>query len=156
MQSVSRFRDITKLGFSEHCYHVLMIEWKISEYEEDGRGVVSRWFDLKCKKNKAFRKLQYRLQTKFDMIRAAGPDLLGAVTGSDISKHIDKIHVSGRVTIRVLFMRGPGAKEITLVGVSVEKDKVLIEPGVEKHSQERQEALANGNGRRKEYVYYSP
>ncbi len=134
-----------------------MIPWRISEFEDDdGHGVVSRWFDLKCKKNKGFRKLQIRLEAKLDMIVSGGPDSISAVTGSDISPHIDKIHVSGRLTIRVLFMRGPGEHEITLVGASLEKDKVLIEPGIAGNARARREALAKGYGKRKAYVYYHP
>lgn len=131
--------------------------WQISEYDDDGDGVVSAWFDEKCRKNKSFRKLQIRLQAKLDMIVSGGPDLVvKAIAGSDISPHIDKIRVSGRLTIRALFVRGPAMREVTLVGASIEKGSELIEPGIEKHSKERQEALASGTGKRKKYVYYRP
>ena len=131
-----------------------MIEWLISEYvDDDGKGVVTGWFDRKSKKNAAFRKLQRRLETHLDSLRTSGPDLI--VSDSNMP-HVDKIRISGRLTIRVLLVRGPSEMEVTLVGASVEKDRKLIEPGIEADAPARQRALARGEGRRKEYVYIGP
>jgi hypothetical protein len=133
-----------------------MIQWRISEYvDADNYGTVSRWFDSKSRKNKAFRKIQNNFQAKLDMIVSAGPEI-SAVTGSDVSPHIDKIHVSGRLTIRVLFMRGPGEHEVKLLGASKEENKLLVEPGIYYDVPARRDALMNGTGKRREYVYYSP
>jgi hypothetical protein len=129
-----------------------MIEWLVSEYvDDDGTPVVSQWFDEKCRKNKAFRHLQNRLETRINAIREGGPDLV--VSDSGISPHVDKIRISGRLTIRVLLMRGPTANEVTLIGASIEKDRALIEPGIEERARQRQRELASGRGNRKEYVY---
>ena len=132
-----------------------MIEWLVSDYIEGNLPVVGQWFNSKSYKNNAFRKLQMRFQSKLDMIRAGGPDLLvNAIAGSSISAHIDKIQVKGRLSISVLFCRGPKETEITLLGASIEQDSKLTEPGLEKHAKERYSQLATGNGRRQPYEDY--
>jgi len=129
-----------------------MIEWLISEcVDEDGTPVVSGWFDEKSRKNRAFRKLQNRLEGRLDAIRAGGPDLV--VADSGISPHIDKIRISGRLTIRVFLVRGPTDLEVTLIGASIEKDRKLIEPGIEEDARQRQRRLADGTAKRTEYVH---
>ena len=94
------------------------------------------------------------MQVKLDAIRSGGPDLV--VDDSGISRHIDKIKISGRLTIRILIMRGPGANEVTLLGGSVEKDRQLIEPGITGDVLRRYEALKNGTAQRRQYVYIRP
>lgn len=132
-----------------------MIEWLISEFvEDDGTAVVTEWFNTKSKKNKPFRQLQRRMQTRLDAIRENGPEMV--VDDSSISRHIDKIRISGRLTIRVLLMRGPGAHEITLLGASVEKDRELVEPGIQGDVIRRYEDLIQGHGKRQEYPYICP
>jgi hypothetical protein len=130
-------------------YHVLMIQWSISEFVDDrGHGVVSRWFNRELK-NEIVRE---KFEGKLLLVIAGGPDLALNALGGTNERHIDKIRVTGRINIRVLYCRGPGETEITLLVASREKDDKL-EPNVLERAEERRKALVADERRRQPYVF---
>jgi hypothetical protein len=127
-----------------------MIGWRISEYVDDrGHAAVSRWFDRDLR-NEIVRE---KFEGKLLLVIAGGPDLaLNALAGTD-DRHIDKIRITGRVAIRVLYCRGPEENEITLLEASREQNSELEPHALTRAGDRRDEVLTDPERRKKPYVF---
>jgi len=97
--------------------------WELFDYI-DGRGVnvIEAWRNSRQKPEKA------KLDNRLNILAKTGPNVgLGLLSGTK-SRYIDKLKVTGKVTLRLMLCRGPIQMdgEFTLLLGAREQDRKLI------------------------------
>ncbi|SRR5713101_3034241 len=124
-------------------------EWGLFDYVDSrGINVIREWIQGLEKPERA------RLNRKLDMLAQNGPDLSPGLLAGTKLRHIDKIRVTGRVTLRLLLCRGPihHEGEFTLLFGAFERDRKLVPLDAEQRANaNRNEVILNPLERRCEH-----
>ena len=123
--------------------------WRLFDYvDHRGINVIKEWAQRLEKPERA------RLNRKLDMLVQNGPDLSPGLLAGTRLRHIDKIKVTGRVTLRLLLCRGPieHKGEFTLLFGAFERDRKLVPSDAEQRANaNRDEVILNPLERRCEH-----
>lgn len=121
-------------------------QWTLFDYVDSrGVNVIKEWALALEKPELA------KLNRRLEMLERNGPDLsTGLLSGTKL-RHIDKIRVTGRVTLRLMVCRGPihPHEEFTLLFGAKERDRKLVPADAEQRADNhRNEVIDNPRERR--------